>query len=69
VRLDIALRGGALYVTPANQPTARLWPESTHDFFVKEADIQVTFTEDAGGAVSGLVVHQNGENRPARKIR
>ncbi len=69
VRLDVALRDGALYVTPVNQPTARLWPESLHDFFVREADIQITFTENASGAVSGLVVHQNGENRLARKIR
>ena len=69
VRLDVALRDGALYITPASQPTARLWPESSNDFFVKEADVQVTFIEDAGGVISGLVVHQNGENRPARKVR
>jgi len=69
VRLDVSLRGGALYVKPVNQPEARLWPETASDFFVKEADIQVTFTQDAAGAISGLVVHQNGEDRPARKIR
>jgi len=68
VRLDVAVRDGALYIKPVNQPEARLWPETTHEFFVKEADIQVTFTEDAAGRVTGLVVHQNGEDRPARKI-
>jgi hypothetical protein len=68
VRLDITVRDGALYIKPVNQPEARLWPETAHDFFVKEADIQVSFTQDARGNVIGLVVHQNGEDRPARKI-
>jgi hypothetical protein len=47
----------------------RLWPESAVDFFVKEADAQVTFTRDARGAVAGLVLHQFGRDRPATKIR
>lgn len=68
VRLDVTLRDGALYVKPVSQPEARLWPETTHDFFVKETDIQVTFIQDANGRVTGLVVHQNGEDRPARRI-
>ena len=68
VRLDVSVRDGALYIKPVNQPEARLWPEAMHEFFVKEADIQVTFTEDANGRVTGLVVHQNGEDRRARKI-
>jgi len=62
VRLDVTLRDGALYVKPVNQPEARLWPETERDFFVKEADIQVTFIDGA------LVVHQNGEDRRAPKI-
>ena len=68
VRLDVTLRDEALYIKPVDQPAARLWPETVHDFFVKEADIQVTFTEDANGRVTGLVIHQNGEDRPARKV-
>jgi uncharacterized damage-inducible protein DinB len=68
VRLDVTLRDGTLYIKPTSQPAARLWPETTNDFFIKEADIQLTFTRDASGAVTGLVLHQNGEHRVARKI-
>jgi hypothetical protein len=32
-------------------------------------DAQVTFTLDSSGAVTGLVLHQYGRHRPARKIR
>jgi uncharacterized damage-inducible protein DinB len=63
--LDVALKDGALYVTPRGRPTVRLWPESAREFFVKEIDAQVTFMTDSVGRVSGLVLHQNGEDRVA----
>lgn len=48
---------------------ALLWPESPTRFFVKETDAQVTFTRDASGAVTGLVLHQFGKDRLARRMR
>lgn len=67
--LEVTLKDGALYVKPGARPAARLWPETATDFFVKEVDAQVTFIKDASGAITGLVVHQYGENRAASKIR
>jgi Domain of unknown function (DUF3471) len=68
--LDVTLRNGALFVTSsAGGAPVRLWPESNNDFFVKEVEAQVTFVRDTTGAVSGLVLHQYGRDRPARKIR
>ena len=48
---------------------APLLPENQDDFFVNEADAQVTFTRDACGNVTSLVLHQYGRHRPAKKIR
>jgi hypothetical protein len=70
--LDVTMRdggGGALFVRSTGGATVRLWPESGRDFFLKEMDAQVTFTRDASGAVTGLIVHQFGRDRPATKIR
>jgi len=69
--LHVTLQNGALFARSTTGGGAvRLWPESATDFFVKEADAQVTFTRDAPrGAVTGLVLHQFGRDRPARKIR
>jgi len=36
---------------------------------VNEVDAQVSFTRDSSGAVTGLVLHQYGRHRPAKKIR
>jgi hypothetical protein len=44
-------------------------PESANDFFVKDVDAQITFTRDAGGNVAGLVLHQFGRDRAARKVK
>jgi hypothetical protein len=70
LEFDVTLLDGALFVRPTmGGPTVRLWPESTNGFFVKEVDAQITFTRDASGNVSGLVLHQFGRGRPARKIK
>ena len=67
--LAVTLKDDELFVTPSSQPTARLWPESDTEFFLKQVNAQVTFTRNASGAVTGLVLHYNGEDRPATKIK
>jgi hypothetical protein len=70
LELAVTLRDGALYGKSSNGgDPVRLWPETPNDFFIKEADAQLTFTRNASGAVTGLVLHQYGRDRPAKKIR
>lgn len=69
--LIVTMNAGALFVrsTSGGGGAVQLWPESATDFFVKEAEAQITFTRAATGTVSGLVLHQFGRDRPAKKIR
>jgi CubicO group peptidase (beta-lactamase class C family) len=67
--IAVTLDGDALYAQPTGQQKFRLWPETEVDFFMKEVDAQVTFIRDADGTVSGLMLHQNGQNMPARKVK
>ena len=70
VQLDVTMRDGALFVRSSGGGAAvRLWPETNTNFFVKEVDAQVAFTRGAGGAVTGLVLHQYGRDRQAKKVR
>jgi len=69
VMLDVHVRDGGLYLTPSGQPEARLWPESATEFFFKEIDAQISFTRNARGVVTGLVLHQGGEDRVGPKAR
>lgn len=68
--LEVTLRDGALFIkSNLGGSPARLWPENSVDFFLNEVDAQVTFTRDAASAVDGLVLHQNGRDRLARRVR
>ena len=67
--LEVTFADGVLSVQPAGQQKLRLWAETATDFFVKEADVQFSFVRDASGKVTTMVIHQNGGNLPAAKIR
>jgi hypothetical protein len=70
LELDVTQYEGALFIRSSTGGNAvQLVPESKTVFFAKDVDAQVTFTRDAKGAVSGLVLRQNGRDRTARKVR
>jgi hypothetical protein len=69
MQVDVTMREGALFAQTTGNAAIRLWPESDADFFLKQADAQVSFTRDGSGAVTGLVIHQFGRDRAARRIR
>ncbi len=70
LELDVSMREGALYIkSNLGNPPRRLWPETDKDFFAKEVDVQVTFSHDSTGAVTGLVLHQFNRERFAAKIK
>jgi len=51
-----------LFVQPTAQPQFAIFAESDSTFFLKAVDAQLTFRPDA------LVLHQNGQHVPARKV-
>lgn len=67
--IELTPDSSALYAQATNQSTLRLWAETERDFFLKEADVQISFALDEGGAVSALVPHQRGADQRARKVR
>jgi CubicO group peptidase (beta-lactamase class C family) len=68
-QIAISLRGGDLYAQATGQPALRLYPSSPTAFFLRVVNAQITFQMDAAGNVTGLVLHQNGVDQPARKIQ
>lgn len=68
--LEVTMREGALVIR--SLPDGAVVPlraQSPTEFFMDEVDAQFTTTRDTSGAVVGLVVHQFGRDRPARKLR
>jgi len=65
----ITREGAQLYAQATNQPRFPVYPESANDFFYRVVDAQITFNRDTTGKVTGLVLHQNGQNLPAPKVK
>lgn len=66
--LTIRREGPQLIAQAARQPPAPIYPESKTEFFYKVVDAQITFTLGQNGVGTGLVLHQNGRDMPAKKI-
>jgi D-alanyl-D-alanine-carboxypeptidase/D-alanyl-D-alanine-endopeptidase len=69
IAITITRDGGKLYAQVPEQPKIELVAESETEFFVTEVDAQVTFVKDEKGEVTQLILHQNGQNMPARRIK
>jgi tetratricopeptide (TPR) repeat protein len=65
----VTLEDGALYAQPTGQSKARIRAESETKFFVENSNVQLTFTKDASGAVTGATLHQGGRDVPGRKVK
>lgn len=67
--INVTREGDKLYAQAADQPKIELLAESETEFFITAADAQATFVKDEKGQVTGLILHQNGQNIPAKKIK
>jgi CubicO group peptidase (beta-lactamase class C family) len=67
--ITITREGDQLSAQATGQPGAPIYPESKTKFFYKVVEAQISFVQSANGPVTGLVLHQNGRDLPAKKIR
>jgi CubicO group peptidase (beta-lactamase class C family) len=65
--LTITFENGALFAQATGQEKLPLYAESETKFFLRAADAELTFTSDSTGNVTGLILHQNGQNLPGRR--
>jgi hypothetical protein len=61
-------RNGRLYTQSDGMPDEELVPQSETQFASAERDAKITFTKNAGGAVTGFVWKANGLERTAPRI-
>jgi CubicO group peptidase (beta-lactamase class C family) len=61
--------GDRIFAEFEGQGTAELFPESETRFFIKEADIGISFVRNETGSVHRLIIHQGGKEVPAKKMK
>jgi hypothetical protein len=68
--LDVKAASGALAIrSNLGGGAVRAVPLSATAFYAQDADVEITFKEDSTGIVTGLVLHQYGRDRLARKVK
>jgi len=65
----ITKENGSLWAQPTGNRRAQLFAEAPTEFFLKIADIQLSFVVDASGTVTGLAVHMSAFDQSRRKRR
>jgi CubicO group peptidase (beta-lactamase class C family) len=68
VIVTVTREGNHLFSQLATQPKAEIFPETENDYFMEDADAQITFVTDGQGRATELILHQNGQDRHAKRI-
>jgi len=68
VKMLITLDGDQLSEKLGSQATYPIFPESESMFFLKVVEAEIEFLKDSSGAVTSLVLHQNGRDQKATRI-
>lgn len=67
--LTVSVEGGGLWVQATGQPKFPVFATARDEFFYQVVDAQISFQRDEAGKVTGLVLHQNGRDMPAKKAK
>jgi len=65
----ITFDGDQLNMKLSDQRQLSLYPESKTNFFTKAVDAQLSFVTDDEGQTTSLILHQNGRETEAKKIK
>ena len=64
--LTFSREGSRCYLQASGQGKNEVFPESDTDFFLTVVDAQISFVKGAGGEVTGLILHQHGDQAAKR---
>lgn len=66
--LDVTREGGRVFSQATGQAKFEIFAESEAEFFLKVVDAQLSFQLEGDGHAKGLVLHQGGRDRPAKRL-
>ncbi len=66
--IKFTARDGHLYTQATGQPEFEVFASGKDQFFLKVVDAKVSFTRDAQGTVTGMILHQHGRDVPGTRI-
>jgi CubicO group peptidase (beta-lactamase class C family) len=67
--ITITIEGQQVFAQATGQDKFGIFAEKKDLFFLKDVEAKIRFERDASGKVSGLVLLQNGQEAPGKKIK
>jgi serine-type D-Ala-D-Ala carboxypeptidase/endopeptidase len=67
--LTITREGSSLYLQATGQPRFGIFASKRDEFFLREVQAEISFERDGQGLVNALVLHQNGANQRAPRVK
>jgi CubicO group peptidase (beta-lactamase class C family) len=67
--LEVRRRGTQFFCQATGQEENEIFARSQTEYFLNAVDAQLTFVKDQTGTITGLVLHQDGRDMPAVKIK
>ncbi|MCB2230423.1 serine hydrolase [bacterium] len=67
--LTVRTRDDRLFTQATGQGEFELYASDTDEYFLRVVEAQISFVRDDAGKVTSLILHQNGRDMPAEKIR
>jgi uncharacterized protein (TIGR03435 family) len=68
VVITVSRAGDHFFAQLTGQDPLEIFPEGSREFFLKAVDAQLTFISDDTGRATEVVLHQNGNDRHAKRI-
>ena len=68
-KITISLTDGSLKAQATGQPSFDLFAREENRFFLKVVDAQLEFLKNDKGEVDRLILHQNGQQLPGKKVK
>jgi hypothetical protein len=66
--MNIRKEDDRLFMEADKQPSVELFPESETGFFLKVADVQVSFNKNENNEITGLTLNQRGQKMVAKRV-
>jgi hypothetical protein len=66
--LTVTRQGGRLVAQATGQGSFRIYPTSETEFYYRVVDARITFVKNDRGEVEKLILHQNGQDMPAKRV-
>ena len=65
--LIVTIENGGVFVQATGQAKFPVYASAPDEFYYTVVEARISFTRDAAGKVDGLVLHQNGQDMPAKR--